>query len=162
MQPGGDMNDLLDSAAAAHGGMDKWNQVKSISVDASITGAVWSVKNQGDALKDVRFEVDTTRERLTMDFVGQDRQSVFEPDRVEIRHSDGGLIDARDEPEKAFEGHQFETPWDDLHLVYFVGEALVDVSEYAVPLHLARVRHRGDRPSRGRRRNVAAPQRDVP
>ena len=117
-------NDLLDSAVAAHGGMDKWNQVKSISVDASITGAVWSVKNQGDALKDVRFEVDTTRERLTMDFVGQDRQSVFEPDRVEIRHSDGGLIDARDEPEKAFEGHQFETPWDDLHLAYFVGEAL--------------------------------------
>ncbi len=57
--PGGDMNSLLDSAVAAHGGMDTWNQVKSMSVGASITGAVWSVKNQGDTLKDVRFEVDT-------------------------------------------------------------------------------------------------------
>ena len=105
------MNDLLDSAVAAHGGLDRWNQVKSITVDASITGAVWYVKNQGDALKDVRFEVDTKRERLTMDFAGQDKRSVFEPHRVEIRRRDGGLIDARDEPEKAFDGHQFETPW---------------------------------------------------
>ena len=62
------MNDLLDSAVAAHGGLDRWNQVKSITVDASITGALWSLKSKGDTLKDVRFEVDTTRERLTMDF----------------------------------------------------------------------------------------------
>src|SRR6266567_1290136 len=65
------MNDLLESAVAAHGGLDRWNQVKSITVDASITGALWALKSKGDALKDVRFEVDTTRERLTMDFAGQ-------------------------------------------------------------------------------------------
>jgi len=56
-----------------------WNQTKSITVDASITGALWDVKSKGDALKDVRFEVDTTRERLTMDFAGQDKRWVFEP-----------------------------------------------------------------------------------
>ena len=61
---------------------------------------------------------------MTIDFAGQDKRSVFEPHRVEIRRSDGGLIDARDEPEKAFDGHQLETPWDDLHLAYFTGEAL--------------------------------------
>jgi hypothetical protein len=118
------MNNLLESATAAHGGLDRWNQVKSITVDASITGAVWHVKNQGDALKHIRFEVDTTRQLLAIDFVGQDKRSVFEPHRVEIQHSDGGLIAARDDPEKSFEGHQFETPWDDLHLAYFVGETL--------------------------------------
>ena len=69
------MNDLLDSAVAAHGGLDRWNQVKSITVDASITGAVWYVKNQGDALKDVRFEVDTKRERLTIE-LRRSRQAV--------------------------------------------------------------------------------------
>jgi hypothetical protein len=118
------MNNLLESAITAHGGLDRWNQVKSITVDASITGAVWHVKNQGDALKNIRFEVDATRQLLAIDFVGQDKRSVFEPHRVEIQHSDGGLIAARDDPEKSFEGHQFETPWDDLHLAYFVGEAL--------------------------------------
>ncbi len=118
------MNSLLESAVTAHGGLDRWNQVKSITVGASITGAVWHMKNQGDALTDVRFEVDTKRERLTLDFLGQDRRSVFEPRRVEIRRGDGGLIDARDDPEKSFDGHQLETPWDDIQLGYFVGEAL--------------------------------------
>jgi hypothetical protein len=61
------LNDLLDGAVAAHGGLNRWNQVKSITVSASITGALWALKDQADALKDVRFEVDTTRERLFED-----------------------------------------------------------------------------------------------
>ena len=118
------MSDLLESAVAAHGGLDRWNQVKSITVDASITGALWYVKRKGDALKDVRFEVDTTRQLLTMDFVGQDKRSVFEPLRVVIQRRDGTLIDARDDPERSFDGHQLESPWDNIHLAYFSGEAL--------------------------------------
>jgi hypothetical protein len=118
------MNDLLEGAVAAHGGLERWNQVNSITVDAAITGAVWHLKNQGDALKDIRFEVDTRRERLTVAFIGQDKRFVFEPQRVEIQRANGELVDARDDPEKAFDGHQFDTPWDDLHLAYFVGEAL--------------------------------------
>jgi hypothetical protein len=118
------VNDLLASAVAAHGGVDRWNQVKSITVDASITGALWALKNQADALKDVRLEVDTTRERLTMDYTGQDKRSVFEPHRVVLQRRDGALVDARDDPEKSFDGHQLQTPWDDIHLAYFIGEAL--------------------------------------
>ena len=118
------MNYLLEIAVTAHGGLDRWDQVKSITVDASITGAVWFVKNQGDALKDVRFEVDTKRGAADDGFRRPRQRSVFEPHRVEIQRSDGGLIDARDDPEKSFDGHQFETPWDDIHLGYFVGEAL--------------------------------------
>ena len=118
------MNELLEGAVAAHGGLDRWNQVTSITVDASIAGALWSVKSQGDALNDVRFAVDTTRERLTMDFAGQDRRSVFDPLRVVMQRGDGTIIDARDDPERSFDGHQLETPWDDIHLAYFLGEAL--------------------------------------
>jgi hypothetical protein len=118
------MNDLLENAVAAHGGLDRWNQVKSITVNASITGAFWQLKGQDGALKDVRFEVDTTRERLAMEFAGQDKRSVFEPHRVVLQRRDGAPIAARDDPEKSFAGHQLETPWDDLHLAYFTGEAL--------------------------------------
>jgi hypothetical protein len=118
------MNELLESAVAAHGGLDRWIQIKSITVDASIGGALWYVKGMGDALNNVRFEVDTARELLTMDFVGQDKRSIFEPSRVVIRRRDGELIGARDDPERSFDGHQLETPWDDMHLVYFSGEAL--------------------------------------
>ncbi|WP_433761428.1 hypothetical protein [Nocardia sp. CA-135398] len=118
------MNDLLASAVAAHGGSDRWNRIRAIRVDAAITGAVWQVKGHSDVLKNIRFEVDTTRERLTMDFLGRDRRSVFEPDRVVLEQPVGTVIDARDDPERSFDGHQFQTPWDDLHLAYFTGEAL--------------------------------------
>lgn len=118
------MNDLLASAVAAHGGMDRWNRIHTITVDAAITGAFWQLKGQRDALTNVRFEVDTTRERLTMDFVGQDRRSLFEPDQVVLQRPIGTVVEARDDPERSFDGHQFETPWDDLHLAYFTGEAL--------------------------------------
>ena len=118
------MNDLLETAVSAHGGLDRWNQIKSITVDASITGALWYVKGKVDAVKHVGFEVDTKRQLLTMDFAGQDKRSVFEPLRVVIQRRDGTLIDARDEPEKSFDGHQLETPWDNIHVAYFTGEAL--------------------------------------
>jgi hypothetical protein len=118
------MNDLLASAVAAHGGMDRWNRIRAIRVDATITGAFWQIKGKSDALKAIRFEVDTTRERLTMDFVGQNLRSLFEPDRVVLQQLDGTVVDARDDPERSFDGHQFQTPWDDLHLAYFTGEAL--------------------------------------
>ena len=78
------MNSLLKSAVAAHGGLDRWNQVKSITYDASITGAFWHLKGNGDALKNVRLEVNTTRQLVTIDFAGQDKQSVFEPHRVVV------------------------------------------------------------------------------
>jgi hypothetical protein len=64
----------------------------------------------------------TKRQLLTMGFVGQDKRSVFEPLRVVIQRRDGALIDARDEPEKSFDRHQLETPWDNIHLAYFSGE----------------------------------------
>lgn len=44
------MHDLLETAVAAHGGLDRWKQIRSITVDASITGAFWSFKNQSDTL----------------------------------------------------------------------------------------------------------------
>ena len=118
------MHDLLETAVTAHGGLDRWNKISSITVEASISGAFWSFKNQSDALKQIRFEVETTQQRLTMDFIGQDKRSVFDADRVEMQCSGGELVEERHDPERSFDGHEFETPWDDLHLAYFTGEAL--------------------------------------
>ena len=118
------MNDLLATAVAAHGGLNRWNRIKTIRVDAAISGAFWQMKRKADAMSAVRFEVDTTRQQLTMDYLAQDRRSVFQPDRVVLQRPDGTLVDTRENPERSFDGHQFQTPWDDLHLAYFTGEAL--------------------------------------
>jgi hypothetical protein len=118
------MNDLLQTAVAAHGGLKRWHEIKSIQVAASITGAIWFVKSQGDYLKNIVMTVDTKRERMVTDFPGQDKRFVFQPSKLVMEHIDGTAILVRDDPERAFAGQQRETPWDDLHVAYFQGEAL--------------------------------------
>lgn len=118
------MNELLDIAIEAHGGFARWSKVNAIKTAASLTGAIWFVKGRGDVLKNVEIFAETKRERLTMDFPGQNKRTIFEPARVVIETSQGTLITARDDPEKSFEGHTRETPWDDTHVAYFSGEAM--------------------------------------
>lgn len=118
------MNDLLKLAVEAHGGLDRWNQVKAIKIAASITGGIWYVKGKGDFLKNVVLTIETRNERVIVDFPGQDKRAIFQPDRVVIETAAGALIEARDDPEKSFEGQKRETPWDEIHVAYFVGEAL--------------------------------------
>jgi len=118
------MNDLLSTAIKAHGGMDRWSTVTSVEITASITGAIWHVKGKPDVLKSVVMTADTGSERLTTVFPGQDKRSVFEPDRVVIERADGTSAEARDDPEASFAGQKLDTPWDDIHVAYFSGEAL--------------------------------------
>lgn len=118
------MNELLDLAVKAHGGLERWNHVASIEVAASITGAIWYVKGKPDVLKNVVMKADTRTECLTTTFVGQDKRSVFEPDRIVIEKTDGTLIEARDNPEDSFKGQQRETPWDDIHVAFFSSGAI--------------------------------------
>jgi hypothetical protein len=59
-----------------------------------------------------------------MDFPGQDKRSIFEPNRVVIETVAGELLEARDDPVAHFVGHAAETPWDDIDVAYFSGEAL--------------------------------------
>lgn len=118
------MNDLLQLAVAAHGGLDRWDKVKAIKVVASITGGIWYVKGMPDFLKNVVLTIETRDERVTVDFPGQHKRAIFQPNRVVIETAAGALIEGRDDPEKSFEGQQRETPWDQIHVAYFVGEAL--------------------------------------
>lgn len=118
------MNDLLQSAVAAHGGLARWHEITTIKVAASITGAIWFVKSQGDYLKNVVMTVDAKRERLITDFPGQDKRFRFEPSELIMERVDGSPIEIREYPEHAFAGQERDTPWDDLHVAYFQGEAL--------------------------------------
>ena len=120
----GEMPDLLEIAVEAHGGLARWNKVSSVKIDLSIGGAVWYVKGQPDVLKDIIMVADTERERVTTSIVGQDRTTIFEPDRVVVQRSDGTILEASDDPEASFEGQEADSPWNAIHVAYFSGEAL--------------------------------------
>ena len=116
--------DLLDLAVAAHGGQTRWDEISSIKIDLSITGAIWYAKGQPDVLNDVVMNVDTRQQRVLTTFVGHDRQTVFEPAQVVIEGLDGRTEETRKDPEDSFRGQTAETPWDAVQVAYFSGEAL--------------------------------------
>jgi hypothetical protein len=118
------MNDLLQTVLSAHGGLKRWSELSTITAAASITGAIWFVKGQGDYLKNVVITATTKTQKLVTEFPGQDKRFVFEPSKVVMERVDGTPIQTRYAPEKHFAGHKQETPWDHLHVAYFQGEAL--------------------------------------
>jgi hypothetical protein len=118
------MNDLLQVAVDAHGGLSRWNQLKRVKASLSITGAIWQVKGKPDILKDVSIEAELHKERLTTHFNGKGIRTVFEPNRVIVETEGGRLVDNRDDPRSAFRGHTRQTPWDDVHVAYFSSYAL--------------------------------------
>jgi hypothetical protein len=96
------MNDLVNVAVEAHGGLKRWSRVTTVTAAASITGETWKVKGKPDYLKNVIFAVETKRERVTMDFPGQDKRSVFEPNRVQMQRRDGTVVATHNDPEAHF------------------------------------------------------------
>ncbi len=118
------MGELLDLAVKAHGGLARWNEVTTIKVAASVTGAIWHVKGKPDFLKNVVITAETRQERVSLDFPGQDKRAIFQPNRVAYEKFDGTPLEFRDNPKESFAGQQRETSWDDIQVAYFAGEAL--------------------------------------
>jgi hypothetical protein len=126
MQPDidSDSDDLLDLVVQAHGGLAQWEKINTIRVHASITGDIWRTKGKPDYLKNVVVTAETAQQRVTVEFPGQDKRTIFEPHRVVIEKTDGSVIASRDDPKKSFAGQQRDTPWDDIDVAYFSGEAM--------------------------------------
>lgn len=118
------MNELLQLAITAHGGLERWNRLNTVSVEASITGGIWYLKGRPDILKNVVMDVSLHTEKLVMSFPGTDKRTTFEADRIIIEGLDDSPPKTYQHPITAFEGHVRETPWEDVHVAYFSGEAL--------------------------------------
>jgi hypothetical protein len=89
------MSDLLKLAVEAPGGLDRWHEIKTITVEASITGAIWFVKGQGDYLKNIVMTAETRRERMITNFPGQDKRFLFAPSSLVMERLDGTVIHTR-------------------------------------------------------------------
>jgi hypothetical protein len=119
------MNDLAALAINAHGGLDQWQRLKTVSAGLLQAGVLWQLKGQGGVLDDVHVTVDLRKEWASHRPFGQsNRHSSFQPDRVAIEMNGGEVVEERANPRESFSGHKFDTPWDSLHLAYFAGYAM--------------------------------------
>jgi hypothetical protein len=115
---------LLETAVAAHGGLERWRDLHTIKLDASITGGIWYVKGRPDVLKEVEVRADLHAEKVRMHFPQEGKTTWFKPDRISIETEGSEDAVVFEHPLRYFEGHTRETPWEDVHVAYFSGEAL--------------------------------------
>jgi hypothetical protein len=119
------MNELLDLAVAAHGGLDRWHSYRSVSLELSVGGALWELKGQAGLFANATYRADTHTQRASLGrFGAPDRRVHFTPDRLVLETDTGEMIESRDSPRIAFAGHTNETPWDQFHAAYFDAYAL--------------------------------------
>ncbi len=119
------MSNLIETAIAAHGGWQRWQQIKKLTAHVSIGAGLWQVKGWPNIFADARVAIDPHRQHTEFaPFVVAGRHTFFEADRVAIISDDGATIEERESPRQAFEGHTLTSPWDALHLSYFSGYAM--------------------------------------
>jgi hypothetical protein len=119
------MSELRDLVIDAHGGIARWNKVKTIEGDMPITGGLWARKGWPDVLRSVHVTAAAGHQWISYrPFISEGMRSSCTPGHTVIEALDGKPIKDRRNPGAAFDGHAVETPWDDLHLAYFSGYAM--------------------------------------
>jgi hypothetical protein len=119
------MSDLATSVIEAHGGLDRWSKLTTVSARLLQGGVLWKLKGHDGTLNDVHLMVDLRSERAShRPFIRANQHTSFQTDRVAIETSDGAVVAERFNPRESFKGHVFDTPWDDLQLAYFAGYAM--------------------------------------
>jgi len=119
------MTDLLSSVIAAHGGIDRWRTVGAIDVTFNFSGGLLDLKGYPGHRRP-SASVDAATPRTVFQRLGDesDDRWIFTANRVWIERRDGTIVEERSDPRAAFAGHVRETPWDRLHLTYFLGYAV--------------------------------------
>jgi hypothetical protein len=119
------MNDLLQLAVDAHGGLDRWNSFDKVAVHILVSGVLWHAKGQDGVLSDTRIEVELRKQRgRYIDFDSKaGQETYFSPGRVAIVDK-GHVVEELINPRDSFSGHTIETPWTKLQLVYFGSYAM--------------------------------------
>jgi hypothetical protein len=116
---------LLGQVLEAHGGLDRWRALKTLSSTLVTGGQLWRLKGHelGEAERVVT--TDLRRQWASMAPFGEPGWTMtWTPERVVVEDASGTLIAERDAPRTAFGGHRYDTPWDPLHLAYFNGYAM--------------------------------------
>ena len=118
------MNELLANVLSAHGGLDRWKKLNTVSAMIVANGGLLPMKGLDVDPKPLLGTATTRTESTVIEHFGKpDWRMTFTPDRVAIETTAGVLVNERLDPRAAFAGHSLNTAWDILHRAYFNGYA---------------------------------------
>jgi hypothetical protein len=81
--------DLLATAIAAHGGLDRWSVYGSVRANASVGGALWALKGRPGVLAHITVEGRLHEQRVTIHLNGRGLRYSFVPGRVAVEDEGG-------------------------------------------------------------------------
>lgn len=120
------MNELLDEVLAAHGGVEGWQSVSTITARGRL-GGLLPKRFAGNKLANFTFEVEADEQRNVLhDFPQVGKRAVFNRGDVRIESRDGEQLKSRTDPRSAFfgwSGIRRNFHWDPLDVAYFAGYA---------------------------------------
>lgn len=116
------MNDLLNLAIKAHGGLDSWRKFYTASAHLVVGGILWEKKGHGGVIDEVDVKVNLL-EQKTSHIPGEVWHTAYTPERIAIETGKGDVVEELYNPRSSFEGHSWETKWSNLQLAYFTGYA---------------------------------------
>src|ERR1700719_597510 len=115
------MSELFDAVITAHGGLDRWDAVRSVDVTFKFSGALLDLKGFSGHPRHTVSGHEKLPRVVTQRLGGDpDDRWIFTKDRVWIERRDGWSVVQPSDPRAAFAGHRQDTPWDLVHLTYFL------------------------------------------
>jgi hypothetical protein len=117
------VDNLLQIAIEAHGGLKAWNQFESLRASVSIGGALWEQKELPGLFNNSRIDLKLRQQHVITGLdIGE--RIIFTPDQVSLESDSGSSLDTRIEPRSSFAGQSADSRWDKLHAGYFSSYAL--------------------------------------
>jgi hypothetical protein len=122
------MDELLAHMLDAHGGLENWSNVSTLTAKLSLDGPFWAGRGWPDIYAGKSVELDAHREHTVFTpYTAAERSSILdvEPERVAIQTADGEVLERRTDPRSTYP-MPFEptTPWDALQVAYFTSYAV--------------------------------------
>ena len=120
---------LLDDAIAAHGGLDRWQQIDRLTLDVEIGGNILALKGCLPRLRRLQVEIDPHHVHAVLTpFPRAGHRGIFDRDRLRIETDDGTPVAARAIVRDASGAVPRRLLWSHLDLLYFLGYALWNYS----------------------------------
>ena len=118
------MNDLLNLAMKAHGGLERWKQVRNMQAKVTLNGTLWQIKGRPHGLSGVVMRLNTKQPDLTITpFPKPGTAGHFTPSRVWIEDANGTVVSELRNPRDSFAGAVLTTKWNELQELYFASYA---------------------------------------
>jgi hypothetical protein len=120
------MHRLVQSSIEAHGGLDRWQQIRQISASLAPGGIAFRQRGQDAFTRTpTRVSVDTVAQGATFQpFLAPDQRATYLPDRTTVETAEGTILEQLDGPRQSFRSMAAGTPWKATQLAYFVGYAM--------------------------------------